>query len=84
MGDELQLHILELELPKAERPGRLPAALAAWVACFQHGQEDAIMDDVTHPPVQQTVRRLKVLSMDDQARRRAFVRERPWPMKSRH
>ncbi|MBN9474749.1 MAG: Rpn family recombination-promoting nuclease/putative transposase [Burkholderiales bacterium] len=74
LGKELQLHIIEL--PKAERLGCLPAALSAWVACFQHGWEEASMKDITHEPVREAVGRLKVLTMDDDARWRAYAREK--------
>lgn len=74
LGKELQLHIIEL--PKAERLGCLPAALSAWVACFQHGWEEASMKDITHEPVREAVGRLKVLIMDEDARWRAYAREK--------
>ena len=74
LGKELQLHIIEL--PKAERLGCLPAALSAWVACFQHGWEEASMKDITHEPVREAVGRLKVLTMDEDARWRAYAREK--------
>ncbi|WP_345251291.1 PD-(D/E)XK nuclease family transposase [Pigmentiphaga soli] len=73
LGRELVLHIVEL--PKADRLGKHPAALPAWITCFQHSQEDARMDEITHPPVRQALERLKVLQMDDEARRLAFVRQ---------
>lgn len=74
LGQELQLHIIEL--PKADRLGCLPAALSAWVACFQHGWEEASMKDITHEPVREAVGRLKVLTMDEDARWRAYAREK--------
>ncbi|VCU68460.1 PD-(D/E)XK nuclease family transposase [Pigmentiphaga humi] len=74
LGETLQLHIIELR--KAERLGRLPPALSAWVACLQHAQEEARMKDITHEPVHEALGRLKVLTMDEDARWRAFAREK--------
>ncbi|WP_222929331.1 Rpn family recombination-promoting nuclease/putative transposase [Pigmentiphaga humi] len=74
LGETLQLHIIELR--KAERLGRLPPALSAWVTCLQHAQEEARMKDITHEPVHEALGRLKVLTMDEDARWRAFAREK--------
>lgn len=67
-----------IELPKAERllTGRSIEPLAAWVTFFQHGQDEAIMSSITHPPVQQALDELKRLSADEEAQHLAMVRER--------
>ncbi|MDO9597752.1 MAG: Rpn family recombination-promoting nuclease/putative transposase [Azoarcus sp.] len=72
---ELQLNVIELR--KADR--LLPqhaGKLAAWVAWFEHWQEESIMSAITHRPVQQAMEQLKGLSADDEMCRLAFVRER--------
>jgi flagellar biosynthesis/type III secretory pathway protein FliH len=46
------------------------------VAYFKHWQEEATMNQIIHPPVQQALAHLKALSGDEDARRLAFVRER--------
>ncbi len=73
----MQLHMLEL--PKADRLRKTNAeqtGLAAWVAYFEHWQEETVMESITHGPVRQAMRRLEALSADDEAKRLAFVRER--------
>jgi predicted transposase/invertase (TIGR01784 family) len=74
LGRELQLNIIEL--PKADRLGMAAGDLAAWVAYFKHWREEATMNQITYPPVQQALAHLKALSADEEARRLAFVRER--------
>jgi predicted transposase/invertase (TIGR01784 family) len=74
LGDELQLHIIELS--KADRLGLVPEPLAAWIALFEHWQEESTMQTIDYPPVQQALDRLKGLSADAETRRLAFVRER--------
>ena len=72
----LQLHLIEL--PKADRlrQGAQPAALADWIAYFEHWQEDTIMNAITHEPIRQAMQQLHNLSADEDAQRMAFVRER--------
>ena len=67
-----------IELPKAERllAARSTEPFAAWVTFFQHGQDEAIMSSITHPPVQQALDELKRLSADEEARHLAMLRER--------
>lgn len=67
-----------IELPKADRllAARRSGTLAAWVAFFQHGQDETVMSTITHPPVRQTLDELKRLSADEEARHMAMVRER--------
>jgi predicted transposase/invertase (TIGR01784 family) len=74
LGDELQLHIIELS--KADRLGLTPGHLAHWIALFEHWQEESTMQTIDYPPVQQALDRLKALSADAETRRLAFVRER--------
>jgi predicted transposase/invertase (TIGR01784 family) len=74
LGQELQLHLIELK--KADRLGLAPTPLAAWVALFEHWQEDETMSLVTNEPVRAAFDKLKTLSADAEARRLAFVRER--------
>jgi len=74
LGNELQLNLIEL--PKADRLGLAQPDLAAWVAFFEHWQEEHTMAAIAYPPVQQALTRIKDLSADAETRRLAFVRER--------
>jgi predicted transposase/invertase (TIGR01784 family) len=76
LTSSLQLHLIEL--PKADRlrQGAQPAALADWIAYFEHWQEDTIMNAITHEPIRQAMQQLHELSADEDAQRMAFVRER--------
>ena len=74
LGDELQLHIIELS--KADRLGLTPGHLKHWIALFEHWQEESTMQTIDYPPVQQALDRLKGLSADAETRRMAWVRER--------
>lgn len=74
LTDILQLHLLEL--PKAQGEGLVDTALAAWVAYFEHWQEDDIMATIQHAPVRDAMDRLQALSADEEAKRYAFERER--------
>jgi DNA-binding PucR family transcriptional regulator len=65
-----------IELPKADRFGLAPPALRAWVAFFEHWQEERTMAAIAYPPVQQALDHIKALSADAETRRLAFVRER--------
>ena len=49
LGRELQLNIIELR--KADRLGQLPARLSAWIADFEHWQEESTMSTHPYPPV---------------------------------
>ncbi|QEP45081.1 Rpn family recombination-promoting nuclease/putative transposase [Ectothiorhodospiraceae bacterium BW-2] len=75
LGDELQLHLIEL--PKIDRLAYGGKALRSWVKFFRHWQEEReIMSAVEYEPVQQAMTLLRHLSADEKTRRRAFVRER--------
>jgi predicted transposase/invertase (TIGR01784 family) len=74
LGNELQLNLIEL--PKADRLGLAQPGLAAWVAFFEHWQEEPTMAAIAYPPVQQALEHIKALSADAETRRLAFVRER--------
>ncbi len=76
LGQEIQLHLIEL--PKADRLGLCdrPGALAAWITLFKHWQEEQIMSEVRDEPVLAVYDKLKGLSADARTRRLAFVRER--------
>ncbi|MBK1632350.1 hypothetical protein CKO31_16725 [Thiohalocapsa halophila] len=74
LGSELQLNIVELK--KAERLGKLPPALSAWITLFEHWQEEDSMSNITDADTRRAYDKLKSLSADDEARRLAFVRER--------
>ena len=67
-----------IELPKADQllAARSTEPFAAWVTFFQHGQDEAIMSSITHPPVQQALDELKRLSADEEAQHLAMLRER--------
>lgn len=77
LGDEIELNIIEL--PKA---GRLLCAerqqsmskLLAWIAYFE--QDRVAMNDLAHPPVLEAMMQLENLSLDDDARRMAWQRQR--------
>ena len=74
LDNELQLNLIEL--PKADRLGLAQPGLAAWVAFFEHWQEERTMAAIAYPPVQQALEHIKALSADAETRRLAFVRER--------
>jgi len=74
LGEELQLNLLELR--KADRLKQVSGALADWILLFRHWQEEDIMAHIANEPVRTAFEKLKTLSDDDEARRRAFVRER--------
>lgn len=80
LGDELELHLVEL--PKARRlpPGPGPYALdrplSAWIDFFTHWQDEARMAELNEPAVRQALNRLQEISADEQTRQRAFIRAR--------
>jgi predicted transposase/invertase (TIGR01784 family) len=75
LGAELELNIIELG--KADRlHSAAQQSLAAWVAFFEHWSEESAMNQLTYPPVQQALERLKTLSSDTETQYRAQVRER--------
>ena len=74
LGQELQLNLIELR--KADRLQRTTGALAAWIALFEHWQEDKTMSQIANEPVRSALDKLKQLSADAETRRLAFVRER--------
>ena len=71
---ELQLNLIELR--KADRLQQETGALAAWIALFEHWQEDQTMSQIADEPVRAALDKLKHLSADAETRRLAFVRER--------
>ena len=74
LGNILQMNLVELR--KADRLGLTSGPLRAWITFFKHWQEEFIMAQFTHEPVQQAMDRLRELSADEETRRLAFVRER--------
>ena len=74
LGQELQLNLIELR--KADRLQRTTGALAAWIALFEHWQEDQTMSQIANEPVRAALDKLRHLSADAETRRLAFVRER--------
>ncbi len=79
LGDELQLNILELK--KADQLKEtdntlISEALSNWITFFEHWQEEALMANIYHAPIQKAMHRIKQLSADENAKRLAFVRER--------
>jgi predicted transposase/invertase (TIGR01784 family) len=75
LGAELELNIIELG--KADRlQGTAAKSLAAWVAFFEHWSEESAMSQLSYPPVQQALDRLKALSADSETQERARVRDR--------
>ena len=74
LGNSLQMNLIELK--KADRLGLPPGPLRAWITFFKHWQEELTMTTVTYEPVIKAMNRLRELSADEEARRRAFVRER--------
>ncbi|MBK1631864.1 hypothetical protein CKO31_14185 [Thiohalocapsa halophila] len=74
LGNILQMNLVELR--KADRLGLTSGPLRAWITFFKHWQEELIMAQFTHEPVQQAMDRLRELSADEETRRLAFVRER--------
>jgi predicted transposase/invertase (TIGR01784 family) len=69
----LQVHIIELS--KAERLGRLPTALRAWIACLLHNLDDTAMNAITYPPVKEALRHLESIYSDEELRLIAERRE---------
>nr|WP_328988105.1 Rpn family recombination-promoting nuclease/putative transposase [Thiorhodovibrio winogradskyi] len=74
LGRELQIHIVELR--KADKMQQLPERLSAWIAYFEHWNEDAVMNNLAHPPIQQARAKLRVMSADEEARYWAEAREK--------
>ena len=74
LGQELQLYVVELR--KAARIQTNNGHLAAWIALFQHWQEDNVMSQITDDPVRSAYEKLKALSADPDTRWLAFQRER--------
>lgn len=82
LGDELQLHVLELR--KADRLARAGGqavnlearALAAWVAFLEHWKEPDVMSQIDYPPVREAMAKLQEISLSEEERYRAIARER--------
>ncbi len=73
LGETLQMHIIEL--PKAEKLGKLPAPLLAWIACLLHNLDEATMNEITYPPVREALSHLDVMYSDEELRLAAERRE---------
>jgi len=70
----LQLNIVEL--PKADRlHTSIHPVLAQWVTYFQHWQEEHVMQQIEHPPIQQAYQRLHEISAERKAQFQALARE---------
>ena len=76
LGAELQLHIVELDKADRLQTASSTPGLAAWIAFFEHWSEESTMNQLSYPPVQEALRRLKDLSADDETQQRALMRER--------
>lgn len=78
LDQELQLHLIELRKADRLQPTswQTTGALAAWIALFEHWQEEDTMTLIADEPVRAALDKLKDLSADAEARRLAFVRER--------
>ena len=74
LGDLLQMNLVELK--KADRLQQLPEVTSAWVTFFEPSQEEARMAEIKHAPVKDAMSRIRDLSADEMAFRRALVRER--------
>ena len=74
LGRELQLNIVELR--KADRLGHLPERLSAWIAYFEHWQEETLMSSLSHPPVQKAIGKLRAMSADEEERYWAEARDK--------
>nr|WP_322789149.1 hypothetical protein [Thiohalocapsa halophila] len=74
LGNILQMNLVELT--KADRLGHTSGPLRAWITFFKHWQEELLMAQFTHEPVEQAMDRLRELSADEETRRLAFVRAR--------
>ena len=74
LGRELQLNVVELR--KADRLGHLPERLSAWIAYFEHWQEETLMSSLSHPPVQKAIGKLRAMSADEEERYWAEAREK--------
>lgn len=74
LGRELQLNIVELR--KADRLGHLSERLSAWIAYFEHWQEETLMSTLSHPPVQKALGKLRAMSADEEERYWAEAREK--------
>ncbi len=85
LTDALQLELIEL--PKADRlmreagsmanaSGEQSDALSAWITFFRHAQEDNIMSDIRHEPVQQALHDLDSLSVFTQEWANALSRNK--------
>ena len=70
----MELNIVELR--KADRLGQLPERLSAWIAYFEHWNEDDVMNNIPHPPIQKARAKLRAMSADEQERYWAESRAR--------
>ena len=74
LSDELELNLVEL--PKARGMRGLPKAITAWVTFFERWNEEAAMAGIEDVSVHEAIRRLEVISGDEEARIRAMLREK--------
>ncbi|WPL15765.1 PD-(D/E)XK nuclease family transposase [Thiorhodovibrio winogradskyi] len=74
LEETIEVNIVELR--KADRLGQLPERLSAWIAYFEHWNEEAVMNNLAHPAVQKAHAKLRVLSADEQERYWAEARAR--------
>ncbi|WP_178372249.1 PD-(D/E)XK nuclease family transposase [Pollutimonas bauzanensis] len=73
LDQALQVHIIELR--KAETLGKLPVPLSAWIACLLHNLDEAVMNEITHPPVKEALAHLETMYSDEELRLMAQRRE---------
>jgi len=67
LDSNLQVNIIEL--PKADLLlSRIGSILAQWITYFQHWNEESVMQQIQHPPIQKAYQNLHALSGDELAR----------------
>jgi predicted transposase/invertase (TIGR01784 family) len=74
LGREMQINVVEL--PKADKLQQLPEQLSAWIAYFEHWNEDDLMNNLAHPPIQKARAKLRAMSADEEERHWAEAREK--------
>ncbi len=74
LEDTIEINIVELR--KADRLGQLHERLSAWIAYFEHWNEDAVMNNLAHSPVQKAHAKLRALSAVEEERYWAEARDR--------
>ncbi|MEA3643912.1 MAG: hypothetical protein VBE63_28885, partial [Lamprobacter sp.] len=53
-----------------------PERLSAWIAYFEHWQEETLMSSLSHPPVQKAIGKLRAMSADEEERYWAEARDK--------